>query len=413
MKKASLRCLLTALAATTSVLAAASSARAEDITLQFWDNQQTESGLSQYQKEAVSRFEQENPGIKVNVVTVPYPEYQQRLLTAVQGGNAPDVSTVDQIWNAAFAEAGAIVKLNDLAKDAGMQPGQFFKGAWDSANYHDGLWGIPFNVDVWFFSFYNKELFRQAGVAPESTVTWEGLREAAKKLTDPAKGRFGVGLFAHKGEDTVVVLDSLIYSNGGSVLDAQGKCALTQPAAEQALAYMASLAPYAPKGMMNAASGDMRELFLNGSLAMEFWPALEQPTLQKSRIDWDFVVGHAPAGKTPVGTYGGWNLVLYKQSPHQEAAWKFIRFLTRPDVNGTVVDLIPANVQAATTFLQKNRKHPEMILAHLNNARPRPLSPRYLEISDIEVTLAQDVLSGTKPADAAAKACTAIDALGR
>ena len=77
------------------------SASAEQVTLKFWDNQQTESGLSQFQQEAVKRFEAENPDIKVEVTTIPYPEYQQRLLTAVQAGNGPDVSTVDQIWNAA------------------------------------------------------------------------------------------------------------------------------------------------------------------------------------------------------------------------------------------------------------------------------------------------------------------------
>jgi ABC-type glycerol-3-phosphate transport system substrate-binding protein len=392
-------------------LVSAGAARAETVTLKFWDNQQTESGLSQYQQEAVKRFEAENPDIKVEVTTVPYPEYQQRLLTAVQGGNAPDVSTVDQIWQAAFAEAGAIVKLDDRAKAAGIEAGQFFPGAWESANYDGNLWGIPFNVDVWFFSFYNKALLSQAGVDPASTVTWDGLRQAAQKLTDPAKGRFAVGLFAHKGEDTTVVLDSFIYSNGGSVLDASGKCALDQPPAVDALRYLASLVPYAPKGILNAASGDMRELFLNGSLALEFWPALEQPTLQKSKLDWDFVVGHAPAGKTPVGTYGGWNLVVYRQSPHQDAAWKFVRFLTRPDVNGKVVDLIPANVEAAKKFLQENRKHPDLILTHLDNAKPRPLSPRYLEVSDAEITLAQDVFSGMAPADAAKKACASIDAL--
>src|SRR5438270_13922173 len=133
------------------------SGHAEDVVLKFWDNQQTESGLSQYQQEAVKSFEAENPGIKVEVTTIPYPEYQQRLLTAVQGGNAPDVSTVDQIWVAAFAAAGAIVKLDDRAKAAGMTPDAFFPGAWASANYGGHLWGIPFNVDVWSFSYYNED----------------------------------------------------------------------------------------------------------------------------------------------------------------------------------------------------------------------------------------------------------------
>ena len=383
----------------------------EPVTLQFWDNQQTESGLSEYQKQAVARFEQENPGIKVEVTTIPYPEYQQRLLTAVQGGNAPDVSTIDQIWVAAFAQAGAIDPLDELAASAGIKAETFFPGAWASANYDGKLWGIPFNVDVWSFSFYNADLLQQAGVDPQSMVSWEGLRAGAEKLTDAANGKYGVGLFAHKGEDTVVVLDSFIFSNGGRVLNEDGSCALTSDESVAALEYLASLVPFAPQGIQNASSGDMRELFLNQSLAVEFWPALEQPTLQKSNLNWDFVVGHAPEGKTPIGTYGGWNLVVYKDSPNKEAAWKFIQFLTREDVNGEVVDLVPANVNAAKVFLEKNRKGADRILEHLNNAMPRPLSPRYLEVSDIQVRLAQDVYSGADPREAAARACEAIDAL--
>jgi ABC-type glycerol-3-phosphate transport system substrate-binding protein len=383
----------------------------ETVTLKFWDNQQTESGLSTYQQEAVSGFEAENPGIKVEVTTIPYPEYQQRLLTAVQGGNAPDVSTLDQIWIPAFAEAGAIVPLDEQATAASISPETYFKGAWDSANYDGKLWGIPFNVDVWSFSFVNNALLKEAGIDPATMVSFEGLKAAAEKLTDPAKGRYGVGLFAHKGEDTVVVLDSFIFSNGGKVLDENGKCALTSDEAVGALTYLQSLVPYAPQGILNASSGDMRELFLNGSLALEFWPALEQPTLAKSSLDWDFVVGHAPEGKTPIGTYGGWNLAVYESSPNKEAAWKFIQFLTREDVNGSVVDLIPANVKAADAFLKQNRKGADRIMAHLEKAQPRPLSPRYLEVSDIQVALAQEVYSGGDPKAAATKACEAIDAL--
>jgi len=402
----------TAFLAATLLASTASAAFAQDtITLKFWDNQQTESGLSQYQQEAVKRFEAENPNIKVEVTTIPYPEYQQRLLTAVQGGNAPDVSTLDQIWVAAFAEAGAIMPLDEQAKAAGVSADTFFKGAWDSANYNGKLWGIPFNVDVWSFSFVNNAVLKEAGIDPASMASFEGLKAAAEKLTDTAKGRYGVGLFEHKGEDTVVVLDSFIFSNGGKVLDDSGKCALTSAEAVGALSYLQSLVPYAPQGILNASSGDMRELFLNGSLALEFWPALEQPTLQKSKLDWDFVVGHAPEGKTPIGTYGGWNLAVYESSPNKEAAWKFVQFLTREDVNGAVVDLIPANVKAAKTFLEANRKGADRIMAHLEAAYPRPLSPRYLEVSDIEVTLAQDVYSGMDPKAAAEKACAAIDGL--
>ena len=405
------RMMRSAALAATALWLMSSASHADQTVLRFWDNQQTESGLSTYQQEAVKRFEKENPDIKVEVTTIPYPEYQQRLLTAVQAGNGPDVSTVDQIWNSAFAEAGAIVPLDDLAKKGDVKSATFFPGAWESATYKNQLWGIPFNVDVWFFAFVNKKLFGEAGIDPASIVTWQGLEAAAPKLTDTSKGRYAIGLTGSKSEYPVVMTNSFIYSNGGSVLDDNGKCALTSPQALEALDFYKKLSAYAPAGILNAGDEQMRELFLNGSLAIELWPALEQPTLEKSKIDWDLFAAFAPEGKKPIGTYGGWNLVLYKASKNPEAAWKFIQFMTREDVNGAVVDLIPANVAAAKAFLAKSRRRPDVILDHLNNARPRPLSPHYLEVSEIQQTMVQKILSGTPSADAAKEACSAIDAL--
>lgn len=403
----STRLFFTTALVSASLLTGATTAFAQDIVLKFWDNQQTESGLSQFQQEAVKRFEAENPNIKVEVTTIPYPEYQQRLLTAVQAGNGPDVSTVDQIWNAAFAEAGAIAKLDD----AGFKADAFFPGAWESVNYKGNVWGVPFNVDVWFFAFVNKALFSAAGVDPASAMTWEGLKAAAPKLTDASKGQYAIGLTGSKSEYPVVMTNSFIYSNGGSVLDANGKCALTSPEAVAALEYYKEMTQYTPAGILNAANEQMRELFLNGTLAIELWPALEQPTLEASKIDWDLLAGFAPEGKKAVGTFGGWNLVVYEASPNKEAALKFVEFMTREDVNGAVVDLIPANVKAADKFVRESRRNPDVVLEHLNNAKPRPLSPNYLRVPEIQQDMVQKILSGTAVADAAAAACQSIDGL--
>lgn len=410
MKNKALALIATsAVALGAAAIALSTVASAEEVTLRFWDNQQTESGLSQFQQAAVDRFMKENPDIKVEVTTIPYPEYQQRLLTAVQGGNAPDIATLDQIWVGAFAKAGAVSELSDEAKTAGLSRDQFFGGAWDSAVFDNGLYGIPFNVDVWQFSFYNKDLLDAAGVDPNSLTTFQGLRTAAEALTKD--GKFGVGLFSHRGEDTVVVMDSFIFSNGGAVLDASGACALNQPAAVEAMTYLQDLAKFAPQGILNADSGSMRELFLNGDLAIEFWPALEQPTLQKSKLNWGFANGTAGASGNAVGTFGGWNLAVFESSAHKDAAWKFIQFMVREDVNGDVVDLIPANKKAAEVFLAANRVEPDKIMEHLSNAAPRPLSAHYLEIADLQLDLFQDIFSGSDVQQAADTACTAIDAL--
>jgi ABC-type glycerol-3-phosphate transport system substrate-binding protein len=354
----------------------------------------------------------ENPDVVVEVETIPYPEYQQRLQLAVQGGNSPTVATVDQIWTAGLAARGNIISLDEyVAASGSVKRDNFFAGAWDSAVVDGQAFGVPFNVDVWQFTFYNEDLLLAADVDPQSLTTWDGLEAAGAALT--GDGQFGIGLFGHLGEDTVVVMDSFIFSNEGEVLDSAGKCALNQPASVEALEYLAGLKQYAPAGVLNNSSGEMRELFLNGSLATEFWPALEQPTLQDSDINWGFLAGTAPAGKTPVGTYGGWNLSMFTDATDAErdAAWRFIEFITSPEVNGDVVDLLPANIEAAKAFVEANREGPEVILEHLNNAKPRPLSENYLELSTIQNEMFQSILNGTDAQSAADTACVAIDGL--
>ena len=79
------------------------------------------------------------------------------------------------VYNAAVAEAVRAVQeaclpgrvrvlevpLDEQAAAAGIKPDTFFKGAWESANYDGKLWGIPFNVDVWSFSFVNNKLLKE------------------------------------------------------------------------------------------------------------------------------------------------------------------------------------------------------------------------------------------------------------
>ena len=70
---------------------------------------------------------------------------------------------MDQIWNPGFASGGAIVPLDDfISKSDLVKEDNFFSGAWQSATWEDQVWGVLFNVDVWQFTYYNKDLLDQA-----------------------------------------------------------------------------------------------------------------------------------------------------------------------------------------------------------------------------------------------------------
>ena len=384
---------------------------AETVTLKFWDNQQTESGLS-----AV-------PAGGGEALRGGEPRHQGR------GHDDPlsGVPAAAADRGAGRQRAGCLDRRPDL--DRGLRRGRRHRaarrpGEGRPASRPTPSSRAPGSRPTTRARSGASRSTSTSGSSPSTTtrcsrrpasirrsiVTWEGLKAAAPKLTDAARGNYGVGLYRQqeRGHRSVMT-NSFIYSNGGTVLDADGKCALTSPAAVEALEFYKTMTAYAPAG-----HPQRRERATCASCSSTArWPWSSGRRWSSRRCRSPSSTGTsspaiAPEGKTPVGTFGGWNLVVYQQSPHKDAAWKFIQFMTREDVNGAVVDLIPANVEAAKTFLEANRKHPDRDPRRTsNNAKPRPLSPRYLEVSDIEISWRRTFMSGTAPADAAKKACEA------
>src|SRR5581483_3097855 len=115
------------------------------ITLNYWDFQQSDKSILDAFEKARQDFQKANPNIEVKVTVTPYPQYRDALLKAAQGGNAPDVATVDQGgWTTEFAASGTILPLDDLVgKSSVIKKDVYFPGAWDSNFYQGKMWGVP------------------------------------------------------------------------------------------------------------------------------------------------------------------------------------------------------------------------------------------------------------------------------
>ncbi|GBC74945.1 sn-glycerol-3-phosphate-binding periplasmic protein UgpB [archaeon HR06] len=198
----------------------------QEIMISSWRMVQSAKNVLYAQQAANTLFEKEmrdkrNINVKIETKVFEYPVYRTSLLTAVQAGNPPTVSTIDQIWSAEFATAGYIEPLDDLiASSPEIKKDDFFEGAWNSNVVNGKTYGIPFDVDVWEELYYNKDMFEKAGLDPNRPPeTWDELLEFGKILTDPSKGQWGLGLIAGKGEFSTCIFDSFIFTNGGDVVD--------------------------------------------------------------------------------------------------------------------------------------------------------------------------------------------------
>jgi multiple sugar transport system substrate-binding protein len=381
------------------------------VTIEVWDQQQSDKNIEDAYNEALTEFQEANPGVQVKVTTFPYIQYRDKLLVAVRGGTGPDVMSLDEIWTPEFAAAGVIEPLDGLIGESSVvKPELFFSGAWDTNLWQDQVWGVPLNFDVWEQLYYNADMFTAAGLDPDNPPqTWDEWLAAAEQLTSPPQ-QFGIGLIGIKGEAVVVLLNSLMYSNGGTVIGEDGEAALDSPENRETLTFFKELAEFAPEGIANVGEPEAVSAFTAGQVAMLLTGSWQQDTMnQRVEFDWRIAVPPAPEGKSFVGALGGWNYAVNKNSQNKEAAFKLIEFLTtNKEVQKTINSLTPGMKEAGEEFVRERRKQPEVILETLNSGRPRPISPVYPQVSDIEQAMVQAIWAGTPVEQALADAQTQI-----
>jgi len=107
-----------------------------------------------------------------------------------------------------------------------------------------------------------------------------------------------------------------------------------------------------------------------------------------------------------ITTLGGWNMVIYKNAPNKDAAWKFIEYWTSKEVNEKVSSLTPANIEAAKAFLNEKRRFPDIIFEQLVLALYRPIFPKYPDLAEIQRNATTAILTGTEDVESALKTAT-------
>jgi ABC-type glycerol-3-phosphate transport system substrate-binding protein len=110
----------------------------------------------------------------------------QRTLIATAGGDPPDVAGLFDHIVAQFADQGALLPLDELAAEFGISA-EIFKPVWWEIGRYDGkLYALP-SSPYTIALFYNRALFRDAGLDPDKPpTTIAELDDYARKLT-----RFG------------------------------------------------------------------------------------------------------------------------------------------------------------------------------------------------------------------------------
>jgi sn-glycerol 3-phosphate transport system substrate-binding protein len=280
-------------------------------------------------------FTKANPGIKV---TPTYAGSYQDTLTKIQttvdgGGMPPDVAVSLSTDIYALKDGDYIIPLDDYIKTAGANYITDFYDAF-MANSKDGgsVYGIPFQRSTPVL-YYNKDLFKEVGLnADQGPKDWAAMVDAAKKLTKSDGSRWGLEI--PSDGFPYWVFQGMTLGNGKNLMDDSGtKTFFNDPAVVQALDAWVGLGT---KEKVEPASiviwNTTPDDFIGGKAGM-VWHTTGSLTNILKNAKFPVGVGFLPGLKQPGAPTGGGNFYLFKKTPKekQQAAWKFIQFLSSPE----------------------------------------------------------------------------------
>jgi sn-glycerol 3-phosphate transport system substrate-binding protein len=229
-------------------------------------------------------------------------------------------------------EQDLIVPFEDVVKtdEEKQWLSSFYPALMANGRIEDKTWGIPFQRST-IVMYYNKDMFRQAGLDPEKAPkTWQEMIDAGKKLTKDGQ----YGLMVPGTGYAYWMLQCFAIQNGKELMSDNGtKVHFDDPDVIDALSFWRSLTTehkISPEGLVEW--GTLRQAFVQGQTAM-MWHTTGNLTAVKSEAKFDFGVAELPANKQPGSPTGGGNFYLFKKATDEEraASLKLIRYMTAPD----------------------------------------------------------------------------------
>jgi multiple sugar transport system substrate-binding protein len=281
-------------------------------------------------KKMAAAFHKEHPNITVEFQNLPAEESSQKLTAQIAGGNAPDAAFVDASTVAGFASRKALANLdNYISRSDVVKPDDYVDAFKTFTTFQNSMYGLPFDGESTAL-FYRTDMFKAAGIDAPPT-TWDEFKTDAEKLTDPAKKQYGIAMFA---PESAYYWYPWLWQNGGEVLDKKGDVAFNSEKGKEAAEFYVGLTKYAPKDYLNSNSYDGRVAFANAQVGMYVAGAWFAGTLSQEfpKINGKWATAPLPEGKAGCGTtIAGDALVVFGSSKQQDAAWKWIEYLSEPD----------------------------------------------------------------------------------
>ena len=309
-------------------------------------------------QKVASDFEDAHPGVKVHMENSPdYNTYFQKLLAQYAAHGAPDCAMMDPGNFQRFAKRGAISPLNQYFQDTpDFKITDYYPQIIGACTWRDNLYILPRDVAPIGLIFYNKKMFRDAGLPyPDGSWTWDFQERPQLKDKDfiwvmnrltqkDAAGK--ITRFALVPEATTFLQDTLIFSQGLRYVEGDPesptKINFDGPGIVKTYDFLyqwMNIDHWSPTTQELTASlgSQASDLFAQQRCAMYMNGVWKIPDLRKAIVpgskdffDWDITLAPGYANGHHGMSTGGSGYAMLSSTAHPKEAWELIQWMAGP-----------------------------------------------------------------------------------
>jgi len=275
----------------------------------------------------IAPFEEES-GIEVESVAIPWDSVDQKFTTAVASGDGPDVLQIGLSKLRTYADSGALLTLDDqtIADYPNLAATNFIDGiAGDATAIEGEIVSAPWVSDTRVL-FYRSDILAEAGM-DTPPATWDELREAAKTLAGRGDGQYGY--YIPQWDSALPVV--MTWDQGGDIV-ADGAIDFDTPEFAQAVDLYTGL--YADGSVPTNSDFDQTQGFVSGITPMLVsGPYLGAAIADAApELDGKWSVTTIPAGTDSTSLLAGSNLGVWGATDNQSGALELLDYLSQPEV---------------------------------------------------------------------------------
>ena len=374
--------------------------------------------LDLYQQYA-DAYSEENPDVSISFESggATSDQQQQYLNTVLTSQSADiDIFQIDVVRPATYAAAGWAAPLDELlggAEGRAEYLDGFLEGPVNADTIDGTLYAIPAYTDAQFL-YYRSDLLEKYGFEPPTT--WSELQEQAQAILE-GEGDDSLQGFNYQGaaiEGTNCTFLQALWSAGGDWQDADGNITVDSDAGRQALEWYATTmeSGITKENIAETGTDNSRQEFQAGDVVFMLnwgyaWANFQGQGEETSEVEGLVGVAPLPAfeGNESATCVGGWQWALNPYSENSEAAFDVMQWYATEEFQRDLA------IEASRLPARASLYEDEAVLAAnphfaafydvIINARPRPVTPFYTDVSDLVKTTMNAFLAGSLDVDGA------------